>query len=153
MNDYGIPAANIGDTDLVAIALTHPEQAKEIGHLAHLMENGRDTHEEFVRLCQLLCDVGENSVAEILLRRNMDGPSDVAIYRRLFGPGKENEFAAAVSAFQLQFNLTLSLVTEDDFLVTTFHTLVVCLSPFEHYQGQLWLERLFRGWFQQWRSR
>jgi tetratricopeptide (TPR) repeat protein len=32
-------------------------------------------------------------------------------------------------------------------------TLVVCLSPFEHYQGQLWLERLFRGWFQQWRSR
>ena len=39
---HGIPAANIGDTDLVALAQTNPAAAKEIARLVDLMNRGEE---------------------------------------------------------------------------------------------------------------
>jgi hypothetical protein len=125
MNDehgYAIPAASIGDTDLVALAQTNPEAAKEIVRLVALMDRGEETKEEFLRLCQLLFDIGSTTEAEYLLRRNLDYYEDRALYTRLFGLTKVEEFDAAIEAFRSQFDLKLVLVAQNDFLVSTFHS-------------------------------
>jgi hypothetical protein len=119
---YGIPAANIGDTDLIALARTNPEAAKEIARLEDLMNRGEETNEEFLRLCQLLFDVGSVAAAEILLRRNLDFYEGGVLYARLFGPAKQDEYEAAIEAFRSQFNLEMVLVAHDSFLVSTFRT-------------------------------
>lgn len=118
---YAIPAANIGDTDLIALSQTKPDAAKEIARLEDLMNRGEETKEEFRRLCQLLHDVGSVAAAEILLRRNLDHYEGGALYTRLFGTAKQVEFNAAIEAFTSQFALELVLVTQNDFLVSTFH--------------------------------
>ena len=119
---YGIPAASIGDTDLVALAQTNPETAKEVARLENLMDCGEETKEEFLRLCQLLFDVGSFAVAEHLLRRNLDYYEGRALYTQLFGTAKQVEFDAAIEAFKSQFDLELSLIAQNDFLVSTFQT-------------------------------
>jgi hypothetical protein len=121
-HEYAIPAANIGDTDLVSLAQTNPEAAQEIVRLVELMDRGEETKEEFLRLCQLLFDVGSTTAAEYLLRRNLDYYEGRALYTRLFGRTKEEEFDAAIEAFKSQFDLELVLVAENDFLVSTFHS-------------------------------
>src|SRR5438128_8649027 len=118
---HAIPAANIGDTDLSALAKTNPDAAKEIARLEDLMNRGEETKEEFRRLCQLLFDVGSVGAAEILLRRNLDYYEGRALYTQLFGTAKQEEFDAAIEAFKSQFNLELVLVTQNDFLISTFH--------------------------------
>src|SRR5690242_20739309 len=72
-DEHAIPAANIGDTNLISLAKTNPEAAEEIARLEDLMNRGAETKEEFLRLCQLLFDVGSVAVSEDLLRRNLDG--------------------------------------------------------------------------------
>jgi hypothetical protein len=119
---HGIPAANIGNTDLVALALTDPAAAKEIARLEDLMNRGEESKEEFLRLCQLLYDVGSREAAEILLRRNLDHYEGEALYLRLFGTTKPDEYAAAIETFKSQFGVELRLVKQDDFLVKTFHS-------------------------------
>jgi hypothetical protein len=123
MNDddgHVIPAASIGDTDLVALAKTHPAAAKEIARLEDLMNRGEETKEEFLRLCQLLFDVGSVVASEYLLRRNLDAYEGHALYVQLFGHGRQEEFDAAIEAFERQFELELVLVEANDFLVSTF---------------------------------
>jgi len=119
---YAIPAASIGDTDLVALAKTNPDAAREIARLEDLMNRGEETEEEFRRLCQLLFDVGSVDAAEILLRRNVAGDKDRALYTQLFGTAKPDEFDDAIEAFKRQFNLELVFTAHKDFLVSTFHT-------------------------------
>src|SRR3954447_19813797 len=117
---YAIPAANIGDTDLVALAQTNPAAAKEIARLEDLMNRGEETKEEFLKLCQLLFDAGSVAASELLLRRNLDYYEGHALYARLFGTERQEEFDAAIEAFESQFDLELVLVAEEDFLVSTF---------------------------------
>jgi hypothetical protein len=100
---YAIPAANIGDTDLIALAQTIPDAATGIARLEALMNRGEETKEEFRRLCQLLFDVGSIAAAEYLLRRNLDDYEGKALYTRLFGTAKQEEFDAAIEAFECQF--------------------------------------------------
>jgi hypothetical protein len=119
---YAIPAANIGDTDLIALAQTNPDAAKEIARLEALMNRGEETEEEFRRLCQLLFDVGSIAAAEYLLRRNLDGYDGEALYTRLFGTAKQEEFDAAIEAFEAQFNLELAPVAQRGFLVSMFRS-------------------------------
>lgn len=117
---YAIPAANIGDTDLAALAQTHPEEAREIARLQALMNCGEETDEEFLRLCQLLFDVGSVAASELLLRRNIDYYGGRNLYITLFGTAKQEEFDTAIEAFQSQFGLELVLVAQRYFLVTTY---------------------------------
>jgi hypothetical protein len=117
-----IPAANIGDTDLLALARTNPAAAKEIARLEDLMSRGEETKEEFLQLCQLLFNVGSVRGSEYLLRRNLDYYEGQALYVRLFGTVKQEEFEAAIEAFKSQFDVDLVLIAEKDFLVSTFRS-------------------------------
>lgn len=120
---YAIPAANIGDTDLDAIARTNPNAAKEIARLENLMGRGEETPEEFCTLCQLLHDVGETANSEYLLRRNLDEDDPThGLYFKLFGNRIPDEFDAAIESFKSQFNISLSFVEKNDFLDTTFNS-------------------------------
>jgi hypothetical protein len=121
-DEHVIPAANIGDTDLVALAQTNPAAAKEIARLEDLMDRGEETKAEFLELCQLLFDVGAVSASELLLRRNLDYYEGHALYVRLFGTAKQEEFAAAIDAFKSQFTVDLELVAEEEFLVSKFRS-------------------------------
>jgi len=117
-----IPGANIGDTDLAAIARTNPTAAAEIARLEKRMRCGEETKEEFLRLCQLLFAVGSVEASEHLLRRGLNGYEGHRLYSRLFGTAKQEEFAAAIEAFKSQFDLDLALIAEEDFLVSRFHS-------------------------------
>jgi hypothetical protein len=104
---YAIPAANIGDTDLAAVARTPPAAAEEIARIEQLMNRGEETKEEFLQLCQLLFDVGSVAASEILLRRNLDHYEGHDLYVRLFGTTKQEEFQTAIEVFQSQFEVEL----------------------------------------------
>lgn len=119
---YAIPAANIGDTDLIALARTNPARAKEIARLEALMNCGEETKEEFRCLCQLLFEVGSVAAAELLLRRNLDYYEGEALYTRLFGTAKQEEFDAAIEMFKSQFSIDLVQVAQREFLVSVFRT-------------------------------
>ena len=119
---YAIPAANIGDTDLVALAQTNPAAAKEITRIEDLMNRGEETKEEFLQLCQLLFAVGSIAASEILLRRNLDCYEGHALYFRLHGTAKQEEFAAAIEGFKSQFKVDLVLIAEKDFLISLFRS-------------------------------
>ena len=121
-DQHAIPAANIGDTDLVALAQTNPWAAKEIARLEDLMNRGQETKEEFLQLCQLLFDVGSVEASEFLLRRNLDHYEGHALYVRLFGTARQGEFDAAIEAFRSQFDVELVKVAQKDFLVSTFRS-------------------------------
>ena len=117
-----IPAANIGDTDLVTLAQTNAAAAKEIARLERLMNGGEETKEEFLRLCQLLFDVGSVAASEYLLRRNVDCDDGHALYVRLFGTVRQEAFDAAIEAFKSQFDVELELTAEKEFLVSSFQS-------------------------------
>jgi hypothetical protein len=119
---HAIPAANIGDTDLVALAQANPAAAKEIARLVDLMNRGEETKEEFLQLCQFLFDVGSVEASEYLLRRNLDYYEGHSLYVRLFGTARQEEFHAAIEAFKSQFDVDLVLIAEKDFLVSKFRT-------------------------------
>lgn len=89
-DEHAIPAANIGDTDVVALAQTNPAAATEIARLEDLMNRGEETKEEFLHLCQLLFDIGSVAASEYLLRRNLDYYEGHALYVRLFGTARRN---------------------------------------------------------------
>jgi hypothetical protein len=121
-NGYAIPAAGIGDTDLIALAQTNPGAAKEIARLEDLMNRGEETKEEFRYLCRLLFDVGAVADAEYLLRRNLEDYEGEALYVQLFGTAKQDEFEAAIEAFKSQFQVDLVRARKGDFLVLRFHS-------------------------------
>ncbi|WP_425614708.1 hypothetical protein NA78x_004583 [Anatilimnocola sp. NA78] len=70
----------------------------------------------------MLFDVGSVAASEILLRRNLDYHEGHALYLRLFGTAKQEEFQAAIDAFKSQFDVDLVLHAEKNFLVSVFHT-------------------------------
>ena len=119
---YAIPAASIGDTHLDTVAQTNPAAAKDIARLQDLMNRGEESQDDFLRLCQLLFDVGSVADSEYLLRRNMEYYEGESLYGRLFGTAKQEEFATAIDGFRSQFDLKLTLAEKNDFLETTFHS-------------------------------
>jgi hypothetical protein len=119
---HAIPAANIGNTDLVALAQTNPAAAKEIARLENLMNRGEETKDEFLQLCQLLFDVGSVAASEYLLRRNLNHYEGHALYLRLFGTARQEEFEEAIEAFESQFDVDLVLIAKKDFLVSMFRS-------------------------------
>lgn len=125
MNDedeYAIPAASIGDTDLDAVGQTNPDAAKEIARLEELMNRGEETKDDFLRLCQLLFDVGSVADSEYLLRCNLDYYEGESLYKQLFGTTKQDEYNPAVDAFKSQFSLELAPIETNAFLDTTFQS-------------------------------
>ena len=115
-DDYIIPAASIADVDLAAIAKQDPAAAKEIVRLGDLLANGEETDEDILALCQLLHDFGEQAEAEHLLRRSLEYSESQALYARLFGTVKQEEFHASIEAFKSEFNVELEFVKRLDFL-------------------------------------
>lgn len=109
-----IPAATIQDVDLSA---ADPALAAQIRRLGDLMDRGAETPEQFAELVRLLVRAGQVRKAEYLLRRNLvaaaDGP---ALYRKLFGTARPDEFAAAVERFQSQFRVELEFVSSSGLL-------------------------------------
>ena len=86
------------------------------------MNRGEESKDDFLRLCQLLFDVGATADSEYLLRRNLDYYQGKPLYDRLFGTAKQDEFDAAIEAFGSQFDIELTLAEKNDFLVSTFHS-------------------------------
>lgn len=123
MNDeFAIPVAHIHDIDLTVIRSFDPDIAEEITKLGELLAQGKETPEEFFRLVQLLCRVGQIGKAEYLLRRNWDILDDsYALYRQLFGTAKEEEFAAAVKDFAAKFSVHLEYIGSRGFLDSSYH--------------------------------
>jgi|GEM_PF-3150499 len=119
---HAIPAASIADTDLEAVAQTNPAAANEIARLDDLMNHGEESKDDFLRLCELLFDVGSVADSEYLLRRNIDYYEGEPLYKRLFGNAKQEKFDTAIDAFKSQFGLNLTVAEKNDFLETTFHT-------------------------------
>jgi hypothetical protein len=117
---HEIPAANIGETDLEAIAQVNPAAAAEIATLRDRMDLGEETEEEFLRLCRLLCEVGSRGSAEYLLRRNLDGEVALSVYAELFGDEKPAEFERSIRTFESQFGARLRHVATLGFLETKF---------------------------------
>jgi hypothetical protein len=117
---YAIPGASIGDIDLDIVARTNPVAAKEIARLEDLVNRCEESKDDFLCLCQLLFDVGAIADSEYLLRRNMDYYEGESLYHRLFGTAKQEEFDAAVQAFESQFSVQLSRTENSDFLVSLF---------------------------------
>lgn len=109
-----IIAAQIRDVDLDAIA--DRAAAQEIARIGALMHRGEESPEEFRRLCELLHEVGEATVSEYLLRRNLDSDEGQDLYQRLFGTDIPDNFARAVMCFAEDFGLDLTLQEERDFL-------------------------------------
>lgn len=119
---YAIPAASIGNTDSGTVAQTNPVAAEEIARLEDLMNRGEESEDDFLRLCQLLFDVGSVADSEYLLRRNLEYYDGESLYKRLFGTVKQGEFDSAIDAFKSQFDLNITLAEKNGFLETTFHS-------------------------------
>jgi hypothetical protein len=66
--------------------------------------------------------VGSVAASEYLLRRNLDYYEGHALYVRLFGTGRQEDFDAAIEAFKSQFGVELVLIAEKDFLVSTYRS-------------------------------
>jgi hypothetical protein len=116
-----IYAFNIYDIDLSDIAERAPEVAAEIIRIGELMRFGDETPEEFRFMCQLLFDYGEISEAERILRNNLEeGDETHALYLRLFGRVKEEEFAKAIEDFQTFFRVKLRHKKTHGFLNTSY---------------------------------
>ena len=75
-----------------------------------------------MRLCRLLFDVGSVAASEYLLRRKLEYYEGHALYVRLFGTARQEEFDAAIEAFKSQFDVDLELLAEKDFLISTFRS-------------------------------
>lgn len=121
-----IPAATIADMDLSDIAKQAPEVAAEITRLGDLLHRGEETPEEFRLLCQILFEQGKVSKAEYLLRRNLEeGDENHALYLRLFGRVKEQEFSRAIQDFQTAFKANLHHKESYSFLHSVYE-----LEPF-----------------------
>jgi hypothetical protein len=117
-----IPAASIGSIDLALLAETNPGAASEIARLEDLMNRGEERPEEFLRLCQLLHDVGAVGDAEHLLRRNLDHYDGRTLYNDLFGTAKQDEFETSIHTFAWQFDVKLRLVQDQEFLLSTYQS-------------------------------
>lgn len=120
--EHAVPAASIGDTDLSAVAQSNPGAAMEIARLEQLMNRGEESKGDFLRLCQLLYDVGSVANSEYLLRRNVNCEEGMSLYKQLFRTTKQDEYEMAIDAFKSQFAIDLTLIEPNDFLDTTFHS-------------------------------
>jgi hypothetical protein len=117
---HAIPAANIGETDLEAVARVNPAAASEIAVLRDRMDVGEETEQEFLRLCRLLFEVGSAGPAEYLLRRNLESEDALSLYAELFGDQKPAEFERSIRAFESQFGAKLRHVATLGFLQSKF---------------------------------
>ena len=82
-----------------------------------LMNRGKETKDEFLRLCQLLVDVGSR---QKIFFRNLNYYEGEALYTKLLGTTKQDEFDAAIQAFKSRFNVQLSRTENDELLVSIF---------------------------------
>jgi hypothetical protein len=119
MNEpYKIPAASIEGIDLKRIAARSQTAAYEIMRIGRLLDEGLETGDDLVRLCELLHTYGESAKSEELLRCNIVGKDDAfyQAYHRLHGFSVEKEFERRVSAFSDQFGVRLTSGRELGFL-------------------------------------
>ena len=120
-----IPAASIGDVDLISLGKSHPKEAAEIARIEGLLGRGAECHEEFLRLCELLRDFGDPLQAEYLLRLNIDRDHEEAAiekYFELFGAGWWGEYQQAIEVFQNQFRVSLTGANGLDFMAAEYET-------------------------------
>ncbi len=120
--EYKIPAASIGDIDLDAIAKSNLDMAKEIARIDELMNQGKESKEEFLDLCRLLFEAGSVEDSEYLLRRNLEYYNGESLYAKLFGTKKHDEYSDAIAMLESQFETKLALVEETDYLISKFHS-------------------------------
>jgi hypothetical protein len=103
---------------------------------------GKATRRDFLDLVKLLHRIGCSTDAEYLLRINLLVASEedeslseekdrLALYMELFGAAKQEEFAAAISAFSKQFSAKLTNGAGSTFLAG-FHTVPrsACLKKY-----------------------
>jgi hypothetical protein len=144
-DEVKIPGFNIADIDLSDIAEQAPEVAAEITRIGELMHFGDETPEEFRLMCQLLFDYGGISDAEQLLRNNLEeGDETHALYLRLFGREKEEEFAKAIEDFQTAFKAKLRHKETSGFLNTAYELEPL---PVEEAYHPLFAEESVEVWF------
>ena len=67
-----IPAGSLAGVDLDKIRSFDSRSANEIARLGSLLEAGSESEAEFLKLCELLCHVGERRQARELLLANSD---------------------------------------------------------------------------------
>ena len=104
-----IPAASIAGVDLARIRKDYPAKAPRIEEIGDRLSLGEESNEEFLELCKLLFDVGENSLSEELLIANMDsGSPEFDLYQKLFGCNAIREFSLSIEAFESQFRVRLT---------------------------------------------
>ena len=115
---HKIPAASIDGIDLNRISADSPAAADEIKRIGQLLDQGKDTDSDMVRLCDLLYEHGERTKSEELLRCNVvDMDDSIALaYRRLYGFAADQEFEASIMEFGEQFHLHLAPTRELGFL-------------------------------------
>ncbi len=121
-----IPAASIGEVDFETLSKMHPKEAAEILRIEALMDQGLESHGDFLKLCELLNAFGDSSQAEFLLRRNINtdyGSEDIDKYFELFGMSKWDELSKSVEHFEQQLQLELiEIEADEDFMVLTYRT-------------------------------
>ena len=123
MEEHGIPGASIGSVDLEQVAKTDPTAAAEIARINNLMQQGKESKEEFLTLVQLMYRAGYHQDAEYLLRCNVDSAEDEALYRMLFGSKMPDEFDRAILALAAEFSLVFHLrAKETDFLHAAYES-------------------------------
>ena len=104
-----IPAASIEGVNLSAIFEKNPAAAEVIAMISAKMNTGDETDQEFIRLCDLLCQFGFAEVAKGLLIANSNGEDQAFnVLINLF-PDCKITYDAAMDAFRSQYEVSLVL--------------------------------------------
>ena len=131
-HEHAITAAGIHEVDLDAIRARFPAEADEIASLGARLDAGQETPAEFLRLCELLHQVGETREGEYLLRRNMDFYGGEALYARLYGDRAARELARAIACFGEQVEVDLGEVRQQDDPLDVTHVCRPRWEPLPH---------------------
>jgi hypothetical protein len=121
---FKIPSASIEGIDLKAIERLSPSAAKEIEHIGHLLDQGKEGTEDLIKLSELLFANGEVTHSEQILRCNIleEGDDCYQAYRRLHGTVADKEFEESISTFSHQFGVSLSQIRKIHFLRKEFES-------------------------------
>jgi hypothetical protein len=106
---HPIKAANIEGVDLEAISALNPESANKIALIVTKMNKGQDTDEEFIELCCLLEQFGYSNIAKELLIANTTGHGLQFDLLTQKYPHITKDFQYALSRFETQFGVSLTL--------------------------------------------
>jgi hypothetical protein len=120
MHMTGIQGASLKGVDMVSLYRRDPERARELENLGRLMTEGKDSEDQFLRLCELLLYFGENDKAKSLLVANASPGDRVAASFHKHFPDDVDLYAVALKKFEEQFNTRLTLIHTLRFLSQIF---------------------------------